>query len=110
MGARQGVYIRREILKLIVRIPVVFLLRYLMSAVTLSRQSIRAHYEQMSVYERNRLIGLKEAEWTNRRITRILQGESMTKEIHLVTRLCGLVERCSTPNVIAPNGQSNLRK
>ncbi|GFY26049.1 HTH_Tnp_Tc3_2 domain-containing protein [Trichonephila clavipes] len=31
---------------------------------------IRAHYEQLSEFERGRLIGLKEAGWANRRITR----------------------------------------
>ena len=36
------------------------------------RRRIRAHYEQMSEFERGRAIGLKEAGWTNRRIARHL--------------------------------------
>ncbi|GFX39261.1 uncharacterized protein TNCV_3859851 [Trichonephila clavipes] len=35
-----------------------------------SRRRIRAHYEQLSVFERGRIIGLKKAGWANRRITR----------------------------------------
>ncbi|GFS94214.1 hypothetical protein TNCV_3786711 [Trichonephila clavipes] len=31
---------------------------------------IRAHYEQLSEFERGRIIGLKEAGWANRRIAR----------------------------------------
>ncbi|GFW09465.1 HTH_Tnp_Tc3_2 domain-containing protein [Trichonephila clavipes] len=31
---------------------------------------IRAHYDQLSEFERGRIIGLKEALWTNRKITR----------------------------------------
>ncbi|GFY02133.1 transposable element Tcb1 transposase [Trichonephila clavipes] len=34
------------------------------------RRRIRAHYEQLSEFERGRIIGLKEAGWANRRIAR----------------------------------------
>ncbi|GFW19930.1 hypothetical protein TNCV_866361 [Trichonephila clavipes] len=37
---------------------------------TIPRRRIRAHYEQLSEFERGRITGLKEAGWTNRRITR----------------------------------------
>ncbi|GFX46956.1 hypothetical protein TNCV_315791 [Trichonephila clavipes] len=36
---------------------------------------IRAHYEQMSEFERGRIIGLKEASWVNRRINRCMGQE-----------------------------------
>ncbi|GFW21573.1 HTH_Tnp_Tc3_2 domain-containing protein [Trichonephila clavipes] len=34
------------------------------------RRRIRAHYEQLSEFERGRIIGLKEEGWANRRIAR----------------------------------------
>ncbi|GFV54994.1 HTH_Tnp_Tc3_2 domain-containing protein [Trichonephila clavipes] len=34
------------------------------------RRRIRAHYEQMSEFERSRIIGLKERDWAKRRIAR----------------------------------------
>ncbi|GFV55559.1 hypothetical protein TNCV_2573991 [Trichonephila clavipes] len=34
----------------------------------LPSSSIRANYEQLSEFEGGRIIGLKEADWTNRRI------------------------------------------
>ncbi|GFX28200.1 hypothetical protein TNCV_15391 [Trichonephila clavipes] len=33
------------------------------------RRGIRSHYEQLSEFERGRIIELKEAGWANRRIT-----------------------------------------
>ncbi|GFX17189.1 HTH_Tnp_Tc3_2 domain-containing protein [Trichonephila clavipes] len=33
---------------------------------------IRAHYEQLSEFERGRIIGLKEGGWANRRIARLM--------------------------------------
>ncbi|GFV07016.1 HTH_Tnp_Tc3_2 domain-containing protein [Trichonephila clavipes] len=36
----------------------------------ISRRGIRTHYEQLSEFERDRIIELKEAGWANRRITR----------------------------------------
>ncbi|GFV40492.1 hypothetical protein TNCV_4643881 [Trichonephila clavipes] len=41
------------------------------------RRRIRAHYEQLSVFERDRIIGLKEAGWANRRIARHMGREPM---------------------------------
>ncbi|GFS72128.1 hypothetical protein TNCV_3904051 [Trichonephila clavipes] len=38
-------------------------LQYLTSTVTKPRRRIRAHYEQMSEFERGRSIGLKETDW-----------------------------------------------
>ncbi|GFV67057.1 hypothetical protein TNCV_357411 [Trichonephila clavipes] len=34
------------------------------------RRRIRAHYEQLSEFERGRIIGLKEGSWANRRFVR----------------------------------------
>lgn len=39
---------------------------------------IRAHYEQLSEFDRGRIIGLKEAGWTNRRIARHLSRSDAT--------------------------------
>ncbi|GFV04107.1 uncharacterized protein TNCV_917281 [Trichonephila clavipes] len=39
----------------------------------MARHRIRAHYEQLSTFERGRIIGLKEAGWTNRRIARHME-------------------------------------
>ncbi|GFU42195.1 HTH_Tnp_Tc3_2 domain-containing protein [Trichonephila clavipes] len=36
----------------------------------MTRRGIRAHYEQLSEFERGRIIELKEACWANRRIAR----------------------------------------
>ncbi|GFW22216.1 general transcription factor II-I repeat domain-containing protein 2 [Trichonephila clavipes] len=41
-------------------------LRYLSTTEKLSRRRIRAHYEQLSEFERGRIIGLKEAGWTHK--------------------------------------------
>ncbi|GFW37075.1 hypothetical protein TNCV_5019731 [Trichonephila clavipes] len=40
----------------------------LTSTVTMPRQRIHVHYEQMSEFERGHSIGLEEAGWTNQRI------------------------------------------
>ena len=42
------------------------------------RCRIRAHYEQISEFDRGRIIGLKEAGWTNRRIARHLSRSNAT--------------------------------
>ncbi|UYV81085.1 hypothetical protein LAZ67_19002733 [Cordylochernes scorpioides] len=42
------------------------------STVSMPRRKIRAHYEQMSEFETGRVIGLKEAGWSNRLIARYL--------------------------------------
>ncbi|GFX61572.1 HTH_Tnp_Tc3_2 domain-containing protein [Trichonephila clavipes] len=43
---------------------------YLSTTEKMPRRRIRAHYEQLSEFERGRIIGLKEASLSNRRITR----------------------------------------
>ncbi|GFX84587.1 uncharacterized protein TNCV_723951 [Trichonephila clavipes] len=42
---------------------------YLSTTEKMPRRRIRAHYELLSEFERGRIIGLKEADWANRRIT-----------------------------------------
>ena len=42
------------------------------------RCRIRAHYKQISEFDRGRIIGLKEAGWTNRRIARHLSRSDAT--------------------------------
>ncbi|GFW37143.1 uncharacterized protein TNCV_5020411 [Trichonephila clavipes] len=46
-----------------------FGLEFFSTTEKMPRRRIRAHYEQMSVFERDRIIGLKEAGWTKRKIT-----------------------------------------
>ncbi|GFT40434.1 hypothetical protein TNCV_1646361 [Trichonephila clavipes] len=43
---------------------------YLSTTEKMPRRRIRAHYEQLSEFERGRIIGLEEAGWANRRIAR----------------------------------------
>ncbi|GFU23743.1 hypothetical protein TNCV_2341311 [Trichonephila clavipes] len=43
-------------------------LGYLLTTEKMPHRRIRAHYEQLSEFERGRIIRLKEAGWTNRRI------------------------------------------
>ncbi|GFV97004.1 uncharacterized protein TNCV_4352161 [Trichonephila clavipes] len=43
--------------------------RYLSTTEKMPFRGIRAHYEQMSKFEKGRIIGLKEPEWANRRIS-----------------------------------------
>ncbi|GFV46747.1 uncharacterized protein TNCV_1882061 [Trichonephila clavipes] len=43
---------------------------YLSMTEKMSHQGIRAHYEQLSEFERCRIIELKEAGWANQRIAR----------------------------------------
>ncbi|GFW64811.1 HTH_Tnp_Tc3_2 domain-containing protein [Trichonephila clavipes] len=43
-------------------------LGYLSTTEKMPRCRIRANYEQLSEFERGRVIGLKEASWANRRI------------------------------------------
>ncbi|GFX98678.1 HTH_Tnp_Tc3_2 domain-containing protein [Trichonephila clavipes] len=45
-------------------------LGYLSVTEKVPRRGIRAHYEQLSEFERGRIIELKEADWANRRIAR----------------------------------------
>ncbi|GFV41193.1 hypothetical protein TNCV_2979471 [Trichonephila clavipes] len=42
------------------------------------RRRIRAHYEQLSEFERGRIIGLKEAGWANWRIARYMRRSGET--------------------------------
>ncbi|GFT54683.1 integrase catalytic domain-containing protein [Trichonephila clavipes] len=44
--------------------------RYLSTTEKMTRHRIRAHYEQLSEFERGRIIGQKEAGWANWRIAR----------------------------------------
>ncbi|GFS77989.1 uncharacterized protein TNCV_2028511 [Trichonephila clavipes] len=37
---------------------------------TIPGRGVRAHYEQLSEFERDRIIGLREGGWANRRIAR----------------------------------------
>ncbi|GFT39365.1 hypothetical protein TNCV_2422721 [Trichonephila clavipes] len=60
-----------------VKISVAFRLQYLTSAVTMTRRSIRAHYEQMPEFERGCSIGLKEGGRMDQKIARyISQSEA----------------------------------
>ncbi|GFX97150.1 hypothetical protein TNCV_556401 [Trichonephila clavipes] len=43
---------------------------YLTTTEKVPRRRIQAHYEQLSEFERGRIIGLKEASWANQRISR----------------------------------------
>ncbi|GFW26837.1 HTH_Tnp_Tc3_2 domain-containing protein [Trichonephila clavipes] len=43
---------------------------YLSTNEKMPRRRMRVHYEQLSEFERGRIIGLKELGWANRRITR----------------------------------------
>ncbi|GFW66670.1 hypothetical protein TNCV_1371031 [Trichonephila clavipes] len=46
------------------------ILRYLSTTEKRPRSRIQAHYEQLSEFERGRIIGLKDAGWANRRTAR----------------------------------------
>ncbi|GFV49326.1 uncharacterized protein TNCV_3630121 [Trichonephila clavipes] len=46
---------------------------------------IRLHYEQLSEFERGRIIGLKEAGWANRRIARHMGGSDAGKNEWTIT-------------------------
>ncbi|GFW14001.1 hypothetical protein TNCV_4701361 [Trichonephila clavipes] len=44
--------------------------RYRSTTEKMPRRRVRTHYEQLSEFERGRIIGLKKAGWENRRIAR----------------------------------------
>ncbi|GFV02843.1 hypothetical protein TNCV_3609721 [Trichonephila clavipes] len=43
------------------------------------RRRIRGHYEQLSEFERDRIIGLKETSWENQRIARHMSRSDADK-------------------------------
>ncbi|GFU16361.1 hypothetical protein TNCV_4988961 [Trichonephila clavipes] len=72
-GARQmnrGNYSASELrtLNLMVNISITLRFRMTLNNWKIHRRIIQAHYEQLSEFERSRIIGLKESGWANRRI------------------------------------------
>ncbi|GFW97647.1 transposable element Tc1 transposase [Trichonephila clavipes] len=58
----------------------------------MSRRKIRGHYEQLSEFERGRIIGFKEADWAHRRI------------IRRMGRSDAAIKRCSLQRFLARSG------